>query len=106
MDREARIRARAYDIWEAEGSPSGLHEEHWTRASSEIEQEDAGTAAAQAPASADEAPAKPKRVAKPKAEPAKPKAGVKSATAKTGAGEAAAAKPAPRTPRGKGKTRA
>jgi hypothetical protein len=29
---EARIRARAYAIWEKEGKPDGRHLEHWLRA--------------------------------------------------------------------------
>jgi hypothetical protein len=31
-----RIRARAYAIWEAEGSLDGRHEDHWRRAEHEI----------------------------------------------------------------------
>lgn len=37
MDREDRIRARAYDIWIAEGCPRGREVEHWTRACAEVE---------------------------------------------------------------------
>jgi hypothetical protein len=29
---EARIKERAYAIWEEEGHPHGKHEEHWQRA--------------------------------------------------------------------------
>jgi hypothetical protein len=35
-DMIGRIRARAYEIWEAEGSLDGLHDEHWLRAEHEI----------------------------------------------------------------------
>lgn len=33
---EARVRERAYLIWEAEGRPDGKATEHWTRAIKEI----------------------------------------------------------------------
>jgi hypothetical protein len=33
---EARVRERAYLIWEAEGRPEGKAAEHWTRALKEI----------------------------------------------------------------------
>ena len=36
-DREERIRRRAYEIWEAEGSPGDRHEQHWQRATGEID---------------------------------------------------------------------
>lgn len=42
MDRERRIEARAYDIWEREGRPEGRHHAHWDRAAREIEIEDTG----------------------------------------------------------------
>ena len=35
-DREQKIRERAYQIWEQEGRPNGLAQEHWERASREI----------------------------------------------------------------------
>jgi len=31
-----RIRRRAYEIWEHEGSPAGRHEDHWLQAEREI----------------------------------------------------------------------
>ncbi|MFC6489384.1 DUF2934 domain-containing protein [Nitratireductor sp. GCM10026969] len=34
---EDKIRARAYEIWEQEGRPSGRAEEHWEKARREIE---------------------------------------------------------------------
>lgn len=33
---EARIRERAYQIWEREGRPQGMHLEHWRRAEQEV----------------------------------------------------------------------
>jgi hypothetical protein len=36
MDREDAIRRRAYEIWEDEGCPEGLHQEHWGRAEREL----------------------------------------------------------------------
>jgi hypothetical protein len=33
---EDRVRARAYEIWEIEGRPSGRDQEHWERALREI----------------------------------------------------------------------
>ena len=33
IDREARIQAIAYTMWEDEGRPDGRSEEHWLRAS-------------------------------------------------------------------------
>lgn len=42
MDREERIRQRAYEIWQSEGSPEGQDGAHWERASREIDAELAG----------------------------------------------------------------
>ena len=39
-DREDRIRARAYQIWEREGCLEGHGDEHWQRAVQEIDAED------------------------------------------------------------------
>ena len=38
-DREQRIRDRAHALWEQEGRPEGRHNEHWERASREIDYE-------------------------------------------------------------------
>jgi Protein of unknown function (DUF2934) len=59
-DREARIRARAHELWEKEGRPEGEEKRHWEHAAREIEREDAGskTTAKRAPG---------KTTAKPKA---------------------------------------
>jgi hypothetical protein len=43
-DREERIRARAHQLWESEGRPSGREAEHWEQARREIEAEEAGGA--------------------------------------------------------------
>jgi hypothetical protein len=37
MDREDRIRQRAYRIWEDEGCPDGRDREHWDRAAQEVD---------------------------------------------------------------------
>jgi hypothetical protein len=42
-EKEQRVRERAYRIWEEEGRPSGKEKEHWERARTEIEEEDAIT---------------------------------------------------------------
>lgn len=39
MDREDRIRERAYRIWEEDGCPIGRHQQHWQRACNEIDAE-------------------------------------------------------------------
>jgi hypothetical protein len=72
-DREQRIRDRAYALWEQEGGGHGRHEEHWARATGEID----GPAH---PSSAKPTAASKSRLtAKPKAEKA---AGAKPSTAK------------------------
>lgn len=38
-DRIERIRQRAHEIWEREGRPHGLEQEHWDRATREIDAE-------------------------------------------------------------------
>jgi hypothetical protein len=40
-DRDARVRERAYRIWEGEGRPDGRAEEHWHLAEREIADEEA-----------------------------------------------------------------
>jgi hypothetical protein len=44
-DRRAKIRARAYAIWEQEGRPDRKHLEHWVRAKRLIAAEDTRNAA-------------------------------------------------------------
>lgn len=36
-EKEDRIRARAHEIWEAQGHPEGLADQHWQQAASEID---------------------------------------------------------------------
>jgi hypothetical protein len=43
---EARIRERAYQIWEREGRPEGRDFDHWTRAVAEVQAEETGGKAA------------------------------------------------------------
>ena len=40
-EKEERIRARAYALWEQQGRPEGRQSENWDQARREIEQEDA-----------------------------------------------------------------
>lgn len=37
MDRDNDIRTRAHQIWEEEGRPDGMHDEHWKRAQDELD---------------------------------------------------------------------
>lgn len=39
-NREERIRARAYEIWQREGCPEGCEDEHWRQAEAEVDAED------------------------------------------------------------------
>jgi hypothetical protein len=43
MDREDRIRKRAYRIWEDEGCPDGRDRDHWDRAARDVGGEATGT---------------------------------------------------------------
>jgi hypothetical protein len=45
-DREARIRAKAHDLWEKEGRPAGQAEDHWRRAAQAVDREIEGLGAA------------------------------------------------------------
>ena len=38
-DRDEKLAARAYAIWEREGRPEGRHDEHWAQAAREIDVE-------------------------------------------------------------------
>lgn len=40
--REARIKERAYQLWEADGGPHGRHDEYWERASELVRMEESG----------------------------------------------------------------
>ncbi|WP_025291649.1 DUF2934 domain-containing protein [Sphingomonas sanxanigenens] len=75
-DRERRVRDRAYALWEREGRPAGRQDEHWFRASREIEAETLSAEPAPAavePAAAKAEAAKPVRRGRA-AKPAFPKA--------------------------------
>ncbi len=50
IDREARVRAIAYSIWEEEGHPDGRSEEHWQRASELVNMAESQAAAILDPA--------------------------------------------------------
>ena len=39
-DKDEKIRRRAYEIWQREGSPEGRSDEHWSQAARELEDED------------------------------------------------------------------
>ena len=41
QDRDARIRRRAHEVWEAEGRPEGQTDRHWSRAAEDLDREDA-----------------------------------------------------------------
>jgi hypothetical protein len=57
----ARIRERAYAIWEREGRPEGGAERHWTQAEEELRAEERGGAVPPA------TPATPESAAEPEA---------------------------------------
>ena len=61
MTTETLVRTRAYEIWEAEGRPSGRDAEHWFRALEEVGAPDMTTPEPKSPA---------KRAAKKAAAPA------------------------------------
>ena len=45
-DREGRIRARAYEIWQREGSPAGQEYDQWIEAEQELDAENTGAGSA------------------------------------------------------------
>ena len=45
-DREERIRARAHEIWQREGSPEGHENAHWKEAEQELDAENTGAGSA------------------------------------------------------------
>jgi hypothetical protein len=75
-DREEKIRARAHELWLAEGQPEGRADHHWATAEAEI--------GIDAPVKAKRAPRKPK-AEKVEAAPveAAPKKPARAAKAKT-----------------------
>ena len=42
-NRDDKIRQRAHEMWEREGRPEGLAQQHWDRAAQELDGEDAAT---------------------------------------------------------------
>lgn len=88
QDKEHKIRERAHALWLEEGSPTGRHEEHWERATREIEE---------AGAPAKTKAAKPKVEKTPRAKVAKPASGEamasKATPAKSTRSKSAVAKP-------------
>lgn len=118
-DRDRKVRDRAYALWESEGRPAGRHDDHWYRASNEV---DTDPPSAPEPTPAAKAEAKPratktvkaaiptsdkpypkdegaddlekattkaKRAAPRKAAAVRPAPAAKASAAKTSAGEAA-----------------
>ncbi len=82
-DREAWVRRRAYELWQAEGSPDGREHAHWEQAESEADEAlmSANDVAAKqdAPAAvSSDAPAKPARK-----KPVRKTAAAKTARTKT-----------------------
>jgi hypothetical protein len=45
-DREDRIKARAYEIWQREGSQPGHEDDHWLEAEQELDAENTGAGSA------------------------------------------------------------
>lgn len=39
--REDRIRHRAHQLWEEQGRPEGMHDQHWEQARAQIDEDDA-----------------------------------------------------------------
>ena len=66
-EREERIRARAYEIWQRAGCPEGREREHWDEAEREIDLEDRQRSANGPAAGAETAP----ESTRPSAQPAK-----------------------------------
>ena len=48
-DREDRIRARAYELWQRDGSPEGRENDHWIEAEQELDAENTGAGSAVSP---------------------------------------------------------
>lgn len=71
-DVEARIRQRAYEIWEREGRPEGRDWEHWLTAETEVSSQPADAAKAKASTRKPAAAKAPKKEA-PAAEALKPR---------------------------------
>ena len=73
LDRNERIRQRAYEIWEREGRPHGRDEEHWRMAVDELVDEFSDASVTQAvPATRVTGTAKPGGESSVEAQPSKP----------------------------------
>lgn len=92
-DKEHKIRARAYELWEREGRGHGSHERHWSEAARQIEAEEAGAAAK--PAARKSAAKKPAAAKAAAATAADKPAAAKPARAKAPKAAAAVDKPKP-----------
>src|SRR5215470_486775 len=97
-DREQRIAARAYQLWEEEGRPHGAHERHWEQASREIVASEGKKPArgsktakpgAKAAAASKASAAKAKSAAKPEGGPEVAAPRVRASRAKQGTAEKA-----------------
>ncbi|RKE37183.1 hypothetical protein B0G76_3419 [Paraburkholderia sp. BL23I1N1] len=42
VSREEKIRVRAYELWEKDGSPEGRADEYWEQARIQIDEEESG----------------------------------------------------------------
>lgn len=86
MNREQRVRERAYMIWQAEGCPPGCEREHWNQAEREIADElSAEPQSADVDPSGSEQPEQPDRNGAPSRKSAavgetQPKPGAKRST--------------------------
>lgn len=89
---EGRVRKRAYEIWEAEGRPSGRDEEHWLRAVHEIEAERSEANKEEKPRSTKAATRKSNASAKAAGSTTKEKSVSPRATPKKGTAKIASAK--------------
>jgi hypothetical protein len=91
MNKEDRIRRRAYEIWEREGRPHGRDWDHWVKAAGEIDKEGTAPEAANGAGSPvrkrsggrRSSPAMPGETILPPAVAAKPKRPRAKRTAKT-----------------------
>lgn len=87
-DRQRRIEQRAHEIWQREGCPDGRADEHWRRATAEIEADESAAvslaSAAPTPQPASEEGTKPLAQAAPKpaAKPRTTSAGKKADSVK------------------------
>lgn len=92
-DRDELIRSRAYELWEAEGSPHGRHDEHWAQAAQEIDEAQDGVPTEQeAQPATKEVPAPSVEPSQLEPTPAEPASSAATTSAETASAEPAAAK--------------